>query len=275
MKYLLATIVTFLFTLTARAQSASSEKPFVLGAIVQLPSKELSETRTLNIYLPEGYNPDSATTYPVIYLLDGSADEDFIHISGLVQFCNFPWVDIIPKSIVVGVANVSRQRDFTYPSKIANDKQAYPIKVSGGSPKFISFLDKELIPYINRHYKTSGNATLIGQSLGGLLATEVLFKHPQLFNNYLIISPSLWWDNGSLLAAGESSRVNAFPGVKNVFVAVGKEGEIMETGARRLADMLSKQSTIKSKFSFYEHEDHASIMHLAAYDGFKFIGKNR
>ncbi|MGO8056281.1 alpha/beta hydrolase-fold protein, partial [Rhizobium leguminosarum] len=59
-----------------------------MGQIDKIQSIELSETRILNIYLPDGYSPDSSTTYPVIYLLDGSANEDFIHIVGIVQFLN-------------------------------------------------------------------------------------------------------------------------------------------------------------------------------------------
>ncbi|GAA4465567.1 hypothetical protein GCM10023189_46350 [Nibrella saemangeumensis] len=97
-------------------------KPFVLGIIDEIQSTQLAEKRTLNIYLPEGYNKDDTTRYPVIYLLDGSADEDFIHVVGLVQFNTFPWVNRIPKSIVVGIANVNRRRDFTYPTTLEEDK---------------------------------------------------------------------------------------------------------------------------------------------------------
>ena len=65
------------------------EKPFVIGTIEELQSKALGETRVLNIYLPNGYNKDDTTKYSVIYLLDGSADEDFIHITGLTCLALF------------------------------------------------------------------------------------------------------------------------------------------------------------------------------------------
>ena len=180
------------------AQKKSTTKPFVLGLIDNIKSTELSETRTLNIYLPEGYSPDSATTYPVIYLLDGSADEDFIHVAGLAQFLNFSWINVLPKSIIVGIANVDRRRDFTFPTRNAADLKQSP--TSGGSAKFIRFLKNELEPYIEKNYKTNQHKTIIGESLGGLLATEILLKEPALFNDYIIISPSLWWDDESLLA---------------------------------------------------------------------------
>src|SRR3954465_589314 len=95
---------------------ADNGKPLVIGSIIELQSKVLAEKRTINIYLPAGYDAADTVKYPVIYLLDGSLDEDFLHIVGLVQFLNFPWVNILPKSIVVGIANVDRKRDLTFPT---------------------------------------------------------------------------------------------------------------------------------------------------------------
>lgn len=130
-------------------------------------------------------------------MLDGSLDEDFIHISGLVQFGSFYWINLVPESIVVGISNVDRKRDFTYPSNNLIDKKELP--TSGKSAVFISFIEKELQPLINDKYNTNNTKTLIGRSLGGLLATEILFEKPNLFNNYVIVSPSLWWDDELLL----------------------------------------------------------------------------
>lgn len=85
------TFLTFLtFAQVNKLKEIDNSKPFVLGVISEIQSIQLAEKRILNIYLPEGYNKDDTTKYPVIYLLDGSADEDFIHIVGLVQFNNFP-----------------------------------------------------------------------------------------------------------------------------------------------------------------------------------------
>jgi uncharacterized protein len=168
-------------TLSATLLSAQS-KPFVLGVIDEIQSKELSEKRVLNIYLPEGYKQDDTIKYPVIYLLDGSADEDFIHIVGLVQFNSFEWINQVPKSIVVGIATVDRRRDFTFPTTVAQDLERNP--TSGHSDKFMAFIEKDLQPYIDSKYKTNKDKTLIGQSLGGLLATEVLLKKPTLFNKH-------------------------------------------------------------------------------------------
>jgi len=99
-----------------KPQQIPQRKAFVLGIIEEIDSKALAEKRTINVYLPEGYQENDTVRYPVIYLLDGSADEDFIHVVGLVHFNSFPWIERVPKSIVVGIANTDRQRDFTYPN---------------------------------------------------------------------------------------------------------------------------------------------------------------
>src|SRR5215216_5411151 len=177
----------------AQAKQKDSIKPFVLGVIHDIRSAQLGERRIINIYLPGGYNEKDTVRYPVIYLLDGSADEDFIHVVGLIQFNNFPWINRVPKSIVIGIANVDRRRDFTYPTTIEADKKQFP--TTGHSDRFISSIEKELQPFIEKKYKANADKTIMGQSLGGLLATEILFTKPTLFNKYIIISPSLWWDN--------------------------------------------------------------------------------
>jgi predicted alpha/beta superfamily hydrolase len=248
---------------------SNDNKPFILGAIREIQSHELAEKRTLNIYFPEGYDQNDTLRYPVIYLLDGSADEDFIHIAGLVQFCNYPWVNMLPKSIVVGIANVDRKRDFTFPTTIKKDKKDYP--TTGSSEKFISFIEKELQPFIDKNYKTNSSKTIIGQSLGGLLATEILFKKPNLFNKYIIVSPSLWWDKESLLSIKPLALSSDFNQKTLIYVAVGKEGTIMESDAKKLVSILteSHSKNIKLTFEFFPDENHASILHNAVYKAFQ------
>jgi len=266
------------FGQTKKQKPTSNTKPFVLGLIDEIQSGELAEKRILNIYLPEGYNQSDSTRYPVIYLLDGSADEDFIHIAGLVQFNSFEWVNQVPKSIVVGIATVDRKRDFTFPTSIERDKKNYP--TTGHSDQFISFIEKELEPYIQSKYKTNTNKTIIGQSLGGLLASEILIKKPDLFNRYIIISPSLWWNNGSLLNLDSKISGSTFNQQTAVYIAVGKEGltpteipRVMEVDANVLAEKIKgfKNNAVKVYFDYLPQENHATIMHQAVSNSFKFL----
>jgi predicted alpha/beta superfamily hydrolase len=244
--------------------SYAQEKDFVLGKILKIQSEQLQEERTLNIYFPYNYQIDSLQKFPVIYLLDGSVDEDFIHIAGLVQFNNFPWINRLPPSIIVGIANVDRKRDFTFPTSVKKDKKQFP--TTGGSKKFIQFIEKELQPFIENKYRVSDDRTIIGQSLGGLLASEILQSKSHLFNRYIIVSPSLWWDKESLL-----KKKFVAPENSAIFVAVGKEGKVMERTAEQLYNHLkmAKGKNAQVYFSFLEREDHATILHSAVDEAFR------
>jgi hypothetical protein len=256
-----------LFCCFASDAQEVSKKNFSIGEVLTFESDVLSEERTVNVYLPASYHPDSNRLYPVIYLLDGSRDEDFIHIAGLVQFCSFSWIDILPESIVVGIGNVDRKRDFTFPTTIEQDKKDFP--TTGASASFMQFIELELQPIVEKTYKTAASKTIIGQSLGGLLATEILFKKPSLFDHYIIISPSLWWDDQSLLSHPVSHSLKE----KSIYVGVGKEGEIMERDARSLYELLGKQDTQQLHFGFFEKQDHGDVLHLAVYDSFEKLFK--
>ena len=238
-------------------------KPLNIGEIRTIKSKILNEERTLNIYLPQKF--DKTKSYPIIYLLDGSMNEDFIHVTGLVQFFNQMYS--MPETIVVGIANVDRKRDFTFHTDLKDLQKDYP--TTGHSDKFINFLDKELKPYIESNFKTTDNY-LFGQSLGGLLATEILLKKPELFNNYFIISPSLWWDDESLLKQAPQLLFKIKDIKKFIYISVGKgEHPVMVKDAEDLFDVLKKSNkknwTIEYKMM--ETDNHATILHRSLYEG--------
>lgn len=263
---------------TTGSKTPQAARPFTIGVIEQLKSDVLGEVRTLNIYLPDGYQKNDTTKYPVVYLLDGSADEDFIHIAGLYQFNSFSWVNRVPKSIVVGIATVDRRRDFTYPTSIAKDRERY--KTTGHSAAFISFIEKELQPFIEKNFNVTNTKTLIGQSLGGLLASEILFTKPQMFNQYIIVSPSLWWDNGSLLAREPELLKESFLQPTKIYIGVGKEGvvpgdnpRVMEVDANLLANKIkgTKSKAVRVWFDYLPEEDHGTILHQAVANALRLL----
>lgn len=265
-------LLFMLLALGVRAQRTEVPAPFALGVSETLHSHVLGEDRVLNIALPQGYHPDSAARYPVIYVLDGSADEDFIHLSGLVQFASFPWIEWLPPSIVVGISNVDRKRDFTHPTTIAEDKLKFP--TTGGSSAFVRFIGEELVPFIASNYRTNDVRMLIGQSLGGLLASEVLIKDPGLFDRYLIVSPSLWWDDGSLLEVEPAFLREPNRAPKQVYIAVGREGKVMVHGAKKLASIAKKSFVTKVGFLHLSDFDHGNILHRAVHDGLRWMKEN-
>lgn len=267
-KIITAIVLLIAIQITAQSNITTvSKESLSIGETVTIKSKILDESRVLNVYLPHYYAQDSLKTYPVIYLLDGSIDEDFIHIAGLVQFGSFSWINMLPESIVVGLSNVDRKRDYTYPTTNVKDKKDFP--TTGKSEAFINFLETELQIFIDQNYRTTNTKTIIGQSLGGLLATEILYKKPDLFDNYIIVSPSLWWDDNSLL----KSNPKVYSTKKNIYVAVGKEGDVMEKAAKDLYDTLNLNKTDNTilYYDFFENLNHGDALHLAVYNAFNLI----
>lgn len=264
---ILFVLLAFLSASSAFSQMYETESPLIIGERIEIGSLILDESRILNIYLPPDYYQDSDTaSYPVIYLLDGSEDEDFLHVAGLLQYCNFPWVNLEPRAILVGIANVDRRRDYTFPSTVEKNRLENP--TSGKSADFMAFLESELIPFIDGKYRTKNERTIIGQSLGGLLASEVLLTRPQLFNRYVIISPSMWWDNGSLL-----DRPQDFKDTKDrsVYIAVGKEGKAMVNGAKKLNSKLKKAGIEDVHYEYFPGDSHATMGHLQFYRAFQLL----
>src|SRR5690606_6859961 len=157
-----------IFGKTCIAQTVS--KPLVVGSADVFHSKILNEDRVVNVYLPEGYQQNDGVEYPVIYVLDGGMEEDFIHIMGIVRFNTQPWIARFPRSIVVGIEGNVRRRDFTFAvantdfiEKAGFHKSRFP--QYGGSEKYIDFIEKELQPYIKENYSAGGRRTIIGESL--------------------------------------------------------------------------------------------------------------
>ncbi|MCK4676626.1 MAG: alpha/beta hydrolase [Bacteroidales bacterium] len=159
----------------------------VIGEKVTFKSNILDENRTILVYLPQSYN-QTDFCYPVMYLLDGGFH--FHHTSGIVGFMSR--AGIIPEMIVIGITNVDRNRDFS-PTRTEQ------IPTSGGAEKFLSFLSDELIPFVDRNYRTLPYEILVGHSFGGTFATYTLLNRPETFNAYIAISPYLQYDDADLV----------------------------------------------------------------------------
>ena len=123
---------------------------------------------------------------------------------------------------------------------------------------------------------------IIGQSLGGLLEAEILLKKPALFNKYVIVSPSLWWNNGSLLNQDAVAFDHNFNQQTDIYIAVGKEGATptdipreMEEDARLLFEKINqiKNKSIKVHFEYLPKENHATILHQAVSNSLRILYK--
>lgn len=167
-----------------------------LGTRYSIQSGILGEKREIVVVTPSGYERATGK-YPVLYVLDG--DENLL--TAVSASHALAAAGRIPEMIVVGVSNTKRDRDFT-PALVHTTELPPGASAAGGADNFLSFLEKEVAPLVESHYRTQPMRVVIGHSLGGLLAMHALATKPGLFRAYVTIEPSLWWD-----ARGEVARV--------------------------------------------------------------------
>jgi predicted alpha/beta superfamily hydrolase len=285
MKRLIAIFLLLLAADSVYAQTDTAFRPLTIGLTTQIHSAFLSEDRRINIYLPIGYNPKDTARYPVIYIPDGGMEEDFLHLAGIVQYNAQPWVHCLAPSIVVGIENTNRQRDFTFPVKDLDflKKTRFEkkdIRQYGGSGQYISFLENELQPFINSHFKTSRDASIIGESLAGLLVTEIYAKHRNMFNSYIIISPSLWWGNEQLLSEIKPDNTGTINRDIKVYIGAPNKEEdtMMYADAVKLHRTIQQKAGSRTKIflDYLPGETHATVIHQAVFDAFRmFCGRVR
>ena len=112
-------------------------------------------------------------------------------------------------------ANLSRQRDYT-PTVDLNWKS-----VTGEADKHLTFLQKQVFGYIEQHYSADPmRRTYIGNSLGGLFGAYVLLTQPETFHNYILGSPSFWYDNNIIFRMESESAKKHVDIRANVFLAI-------------------------------------------------------
>lgn len=247
-----------------------------IGESITLESNILNEKRTINIYLPPYYQPNDTVKYPVVYILDGGVEEDFIHLAGIFRVNSQPWINRFPEAIVVGIENVNRRRDFTFAvpnidflDKLKYSKDFFP--QYGGAEPYAAFLEGELIPYIDQHYNTTNERTVVGESLAGLMSSYLLIKHPHVFSNYIIISPSFWWGEEELLNETNQCLLKKIKQPVNVYVGVPskEEDEMMYEVGNRFYSYLKQNPAIHTTFDYMPEEVHATVLHQAVLNAIK------
>ncbi len=255
---ILISFMLAIFTLNFSTVQAGDNKVSI-GEKVVLQSKILDEERKMLVYVPDGYDLTNAS-YPVMYLLDGGYH--FFHASGVVQFLSGQ--GIMPQTIVVAITNVDRGRDFT-PTTV--EKKAN----TGGAEKFMSFISDELMPYVNKNYRTQPYEILVGHSLGGTFATYALLKHPDVFDSYIAISPYLAYDD-NLLVNKAQDKLQASYDNKFFYITLGDEPKYTET-VEKFVKIVKNSSPegLDIKYVHMEKEDHGSIPHLSIYNGLEAI----
>lgn len=251
----------------AHDQTAAVETPIIIGQSYALPSVVMGAPREINVWLPPDY-AESGQSYPVLYLLDGgTAWQDFHHISGLAQLgtVNGTTRDVI----VVGIASVDRRNELALPTENAELISRHP--THGQSDRFRRFIAKEVQPFVEARFRSSGETALMGESLAGLFVVETFLKEPQMFDAYVAVSPSLWWDGGQLARQSGAHLRDHSNDARTLILTIGDEGPEARALMDRLAANLRDHALpgVSWEFQPRPSESHAAIYHGAALDAFR------
>lgn len=271
MKKIFLTACLSVISLLVIAQKADNR--IVIGTIDTVRSKILNETRTLLIHVPNGGKDER---FPVLYILDG--ESHFHSAVGIVK----QMAGVIPDMIIVGITNTVRDRDLTPTAVKGKDP-------SGGGENFMAFIEKELIPYVDSRYPAAPYRVFSGHSLGGLMVMDAFFNHTNLFNAYIAIDPSLWWDNQHWIKKYEDELPNRNFNNKSLFVAIANnipagldtvsvmnDRSEMSLIPRALlpfvADLRKAHPTgLRWTSKFYPNERHGTVELNAEYDALRYL----
>ncbi len=174
------------------AERYAAKEQVILGTKYTIHSKILGDDRSFIVTLPEGYE-STRLDYPVLYVLD--AEYFYYPSHGALQFlseCGYNLNRPVPQMILVAVLDGDRNRDFTPTHAPVQGPLRFP--TSGGAARYLEHVEKELLPFIRENFRTSGGI-LSGWSFGGLFTFYTFLEKPDLFDAYIAISPSLWWND--------------------------------------------------------------------------------
>lgn len=257
-----ALVALFLCTVGMAGSSFAQvdNTPVVFGTSRTIHSQVLGEDRTLLIHLPEDYGK-SDKKYPVLYKLDGERDV-FLQTASVVNYL----IDSggrIPDHIIVGITNTDRMRDMD---------------PEHGADTFIQFLKTELVPFIDKNYRTNSFKVLCGQSLSSIFALYSFLKQPDLFNGYILSSFGLYKESLASAFEKELRKSQELKKVsrRHIFITNGKldsydpDGSIARRGTQFL-DSLKGLASVSVLLNYKTYDDEGHVPFPSTYDGLKWI----
>lgn len=283
---LAAALVNLTLVSSALADPAKPE-PYALPdtQVHAMHSQETGADYQLLIATPPNYQT-SGKKYPVVYMLD--ADYSFALTRNVVR--HFVERGKLPEMILVAIAypgaaddmeiyRRNRKRDYTpslTPISTATPAPATEAQ-QGGAVRFRNFIADEVMAYVANKFPVSADRTFIGHSYGGLFGAYVLLTEPELFTRYVLISPSLWWDNRMIFRLEQKAGSRAIAGntERHVFLAIGALETRDEMGAPMVDQLKQFYGELRARrepglqidMRVYPDESHASIFPSAVTGG--------
>lgn len=213
MKKVIIGITTTIFILKSIIGFSQNQTPvmdFKKVTVKTIHSSILNEDRVVYIYSPDG---DANTKYPVIYMLDGKRS---VAYSDMIEYSK------TNPHIIVGIVNNGNRARDMYPVKISSRPG------SGGADHFLNFISKELKPFIEENYNTSGKNILFGASASGFFTIYTMLTEPDAFSDYISLSPTIGHCNDFMIEKINQLFPKNILDNKSLYILFGLRNEMSE-----------------------------------------------
>ena len=201
-------LLAFIFSSCEKKEAfdpALTQQEFIVSA------DQIGENYKIRVGLPADYNP-ALNSYASIYVLDGEDDFEFV-----ANRCKEISDSLDATNVVVVSIGYGRNRSIDYtPTKMSS--------VTGGGPEFLKFIENQLIPVIENTYQVDtarSSRVILGHSYGGLFGTYAFCTNNKVFGNYILLSPSLWFDSMVSMQMEKDHRAAISNKEQLVFMGIG------------------------------------------------------
>ncbi|MCS4435890.1 alpha/beta hydrolase [Aquiflexum gelatinilyticum] len=280
-KLLFLSMALIMIVSQSKSQSISPENSPPQTIIKQLKNDK-GAPYELAITLPSAYQPEKE--YKILYYLDAYWLQDMVRGCYRLKAMSSEMEEVI----LVGILSVGNEKDWHKQRNMDYTPTVYDLswlklKIefggmfldetnTGGAEHFMHFLKNQIIPTIEKEYKVNAKTRgILGHSFGGLLAFYSFVNYNDLFANYILLAPAIWWndseifqDKASLLSQKEAK----------MFIAMGT-GEInmLKIPLGKLTEELKSKDNEKLVMTYkqYENATHNSVLPQGIYDGIELL----
>ncbi|MEP1552475.1 MAG: alpha/beta hydrolase-fold protein [Paraglaciecola sp.] len=231
-------------------------------------SEILNEKTKVTVKLPLSYKANKNKTYPVFYVLDDGINTELVDsMNRRLHSSNGA-----NEHIVIGVNTTDRLRDFA-PS--VNMDPRGPVGEGGGADKFLDYIETELMPYINKTYRTNNHNVVAGHSIAGLFVVHAFHSRLNLFQAHLAFSPAVWWGARETATAAQQYVIKGVSVGSFLYCNIGTEGGEMRAVYDNLTQTIlrNRSSDLILYLDVFDNESHDFTMAAGLYNALKGLYK--
>ena len=257
--------------------SDPSGEPIVVGSLHRIRSSVYGDEQAITVRLPRGYADNPGKSYPVLFSVDGGPDQDFELLAGIAAEAEFS--TSFEPFILIGVKTEDRYSQLTpgmtrLPLERLKENFGDRIK-PGGADRFRDYLERDVIPWATARYRTD-RKILTAVSLGGLFVLDTFLERPEMFDDYIALTPSLWWDDGRIVDQAEQKLASHGPSDRRLYFTMGDEGVGNRTGPwlDTLVKALKTNAPAGLKWAFVDRsgsEEHRTMALISWLDAMRTL----